>query len=733
MIHQAHENTQLMKTIALRRLNALGMPSGKGLTAEQQITFLAELAQLGYRITNPNKLNQVSDAFLLDYQHWLNVLREKKGGEVKYVPLFKSFPNRIPEDRSYFLKRVMGYLGNTLNLVDDAVELQNGVKVPTWLFNVYEFGADPITQQQSEELFTLAVREDEQKKGDTYTEWVDLTIVSDEELTVKLKKYLHSLVYSKSSIKEALRADVYELLSFFGAEALEAKRLVFKETKALVMKHFWEQQDHAAVKKLAQSATDVLRMFAALTDTDVSLSKKIRFPKMKRAARKTVLSILEKSVSLPEDIRCYKGLWLEIGRYLHPTEYAKAYPRTAEVFDALRNGTIETFASKTEKLLVQRTVDELLTHLEKKPGVYARKLHEVLRKFPNETQAILTSFQQQSTAVALKNLLVMKAYFASINEQEHRTVINKKGKMKVLVNNSYVALSEETIRRVVSVIEDAILSQLAEQDSWEDTTVWIDPVLASYTVPLQQRKASDGIITVGRGTRIPVDFQRVLRLFVYWKQAQQRTDLDLSVMQLDAQFNYAGHVSYTNLQSDGIVHSGDIQSAPKGAAEFIDITLEQLPKHVRYLAVQVYHYCGDNFVDMDCHAGWMLRQEVNPDVKTFDVKTVANKFDLNGAGGYAIPIVVDLEAQEMIMTDLYVSARAFHNKVEGASSDVSLICSQVAEFVRTRPVVFDLALAHAAARNAEITDNRAEADITFGVSGCTYNATDVEQLLSELI
>ena len=191
-------------------------------------------------------------------------------------------------------------------------------------------------------------------------------------------------MYSKSSIKEALRADVYELLRFFGAEALEAERLVFKETKALIMKYFWEQQNYLAVKQLALSATDVLRMFAALTDTDVSLSEKIRFPKMNRAARKAVLATLEKSASLPEDIRRYKGLWLEIGRYLHPTEYAKTYPRTAEVFDALRNGTIETFASRTEKLIAQRAVEDLLAHLEKKPGVYARKLHEVLRKFPRE-------------------------------------------------------------------------------------------------------------------------------------------------------------------------------------------------------------------------------------------------------------------------------------------------------------------------------------------------------------
>jgi stress response protein SCP2 len=403
------------------------------------------------------------------------------------------------------------------------------------------------------------------------------------------------------------------------------------------------------------------------------------------------------------------------------------------IFDALRNGKIETYNSKTEKLLLLKEVDDLLKHLENKPGVYARKLHEVLRRFPKELDKVLASFEKNIAKVALKNLLVLKAYFSSINEQEYRTIINKKGKMKVLPNNAFAALSEAQVDKVVIIIQKAIRKALAEKDSWTDKTAWLDPQLINYTVPLQQRKASDGMITVGKGSRIKVDFSKVLRLFIYWKQGDRVTDLDLSVIQFDEKFEYIGHVSYTNIAADGISYSGDIQSAPYGAAEFMDITLEKLDKKVKYLAVQVNKYCGNHFRDMDCHAGWMMRDKASSDIKTFDIKTVANKFDLNGVGGYAIPLIVDVEKAEIISTDIYVSGINFHNNVEGSRNDVALICEQLAVFIKTRPVLGDLAFEHITARNASLTEFRENAEITFGLNDCTYNATDVEQILTELI
>ena len=722
-----------METIALNRLHLISLTKGAGVPAKQRVVFLTELAKLGYRVTNPALLDEASPSFLERRDAIIQTLKEKRGGQVKYVPLFKNFPHDIPEDNAYFLKRVIGYLGNAMNWFEDAMVLDNGVKVPKWLFNTYAFGADPITQMQTDELYFLGVQEEEMKAGDTHVVTMDLTLAFEDEVEEALKAYLMQMVYAKASIKEALHPELFRLLDFFGAAELEGNMMVFKETKALVMMYFWEKADYEAVKKLTNTATDMLRMFAAVTSSDVSLSEKIRFPRMTRPDRKAIMSILEGLSGLAEDVRKYKGLWLGIGRYLHPGEYAKAYPRTAAIFDALRNGKIETYASRTERLLALQELELLLTHLEKRPGVFARKLHEVLRWFPDATPQVLDAFRRHAAELPVKNLLVLKAYFATINEATYRTVINKKGKIKVLPNNALGALNLSQRLRVVGLIEDAIHRALETRDSWEAQKVWIDPALASYTVPLQQRKASDGLLTVGRGSRIAADFSKVLRLFVWWKQAEKRTDLDLSVIQFNEDFKYLGHVSYTNLKAGGIVHSGDLQSAPHGAAEFVDITMSRLKPTVKYLAVQVYKYAGENFAEMDCHAGWMERERVNKSVKSFDIKTVVNKFDLNGVGGYAIPLVVDIAAQEIILTDLFVSGRALNNNVEGAQSDVAMICEQIAKFVKTRPVMADLAEAHVWARKAELVDTQEDADISFGVKDCTYNATDVEQVLAELI
>jgi len=151
------------------------------------------------------------------------------------------------------------------------------------------------------------------------------------------------------------------------------------------------------------------------------------------------------------------------------------------------------------------------------------------------------------------------------------------------------------------------------------------------------------------------------------------------------------------------------------------------------LAVQVHRYAGHAFKEMPCHAGWMLREAVDADVKSFDIKTVANAFDLNGTGAYCVPLVVDLRRSRMLLTDLYMAGKAFHNTVEGSYGNVSKACRAIARFTETRPTLSDLAVRHAAARGARLTGEREAAELTFGVTGCDYNAGDVGRILSELL
>lgn len=724
-----------MKHIAVRRLRVVPIPRGKGVSPKRRIGLLSELARLGYEVKNPELLHESSDALFVGYADTVKTLREMRGGDVDYVPLFTGFPDEVPDDDAYFAKRVLGYIGNVAGWFAKGDTLDSGLTVPEWLFDLKDFGADPISQFQDKALFDKGREAQRERAGDTHVEWMPLELVFEDDVLPLLEEWLRDALYAASSIKEELHEDVRELLSFFGASAIDADEITMKETQALVLETFWKAGDEAGVAAMATTPTDLLRLFAALTGTDVSLATKIRFPKFSRAQRRLVLGILDKAPSLAEDLKRYRGLWLELGRYIHPSEHGRTYKRAAKAFDLLRNGKIETFESKTEAFIADRDVESLITHLSKRPGLFARKLHELLRRFPEFTHRILDAFAAKIDGVPLKTLLVLDKYFSTINDEELRVVINKKGAIKVLENTTQKALSEGQLERLAELLKAALVAQLSQRESWQGQRVWIDPELANYTVPLQQRAASDGLLSVGRGSRIAVDLDKVIRLFVYWKQAARRTDLDLSLMQMDEDFQYIGHVSYTQLSGAGIRHSGDLQSAPHGAAEFIDVDPKALASGVRYLAPQIYRYCGESFADTAAaHAGWMVRDRVDANIKSFDIKTVANKFDLRGRAAYCVPLLVDLEAKQIVIVDLYMGTRAFHNHVEGAHGDVSKACRAISRFTATRPDMRTLAQLHATARGASIFEgDPAEADISFGLADCTYNVGDTEAILANLL
>jgi len=724
-----------MDTLAIRRLRVLPVPRGAGLPDKQRLGMLAELAGLGYTIPNPERLAAADPSLASDWVTIIAALRVLRGGNVDHVPLFLGFPNDVPDDDEYYSRRIIGYLGSRLGLFDEGKRLENGLVVPPWLFDLRKFGADPISQFQTAEQFEAAKAAMNERVPDDHVEWIELPLVWADEVPALEQAWLRNVLYAKSSIKQELHEDVRVLLLRHGDTAgIDCDRISINETKALVLRAFWDADRFAAVVALARTPTDLLRMFAVITGTDPSLASKIRFPKLGRAERRTVLAVLEKSPALAEDLARYRGLWVELGRYVHPTEHADRFPRTAAAFDRLRNGKIPSFEGTTERLIAAHDLSGVLEHLAVRPGLLARRLHELLRRFPRGTDAILAAFAEVAPKLTTKALLVLRPHLATIDDAPYRTVINKRGKIKVLPNNARGALPPGVAPKVDAVLHRALVGLLASKPSLAGKRIWIDPALTDVVVPLQQRAASDGLVTLGRGSRIPVALDKVLRLFVYWKQEKARTDLDLALASFDSSFDFLGHVSYTRLSATGIVHSGDIQSAPYGATELIDVTLSALAPHVRYLAGQVYRYAGDDFADMICHAGWMVRDRVDATTQAFDIATVANKVDLKGSGAYALPLLVDLQTQRIVIIDLFMSGKAMRNTVEGAYTHVAAACREIARFTSTRPTMATLARLHLEARGGHEVATREQADVSFGLSSdCTYDANDVERVLTELL
>jgi hypothetical protein len=735
----------MLSAIALRRLRLLStVPFGMDL--QSKLTYLAQLAGLGYRVENPEDYN---DSVLYDFTETVEILKQLRGGTVDYVPLFSGFPDKVPEDRAYFIDRLIGFLVRECITYPQGTRLENGLVVPDWLFDLNQFGADPIAQMQDPGRFAAAREEQSGRQQDTHVEWVTLRFAGFEEIEAQALAYLRANLYAKSSIQETLRPDLEWLLGHFSAEQIDATLVVFRETRTYLSQYYWTRENYAAVSRLCDTPTDFLRLFAALTGGDVSLAldrprpvatgakppdqaKKPGYPSLSRVQRRVVLGALESSANLEEDLRRYRGLWLAVGRGLHPGAQAKQFPRAAAAFQSLRNGTIRSFNSQIEMAFQAGTSLQILDKLAERPTLLARRLQQLLRANPGQEDAIFRKLSQVAAQVPLKILIQLESYFRNQWRSEYRTILNKKGKMRV-VPRPYI-LHGSLLERMADALAREAALQVAAMPSWSGQKCWIDPDLAKYTIPFQLRKTSEGMLVLGRGTRLPLDTGKVLRLFVYWKQQQQRTDLDLSLLKFDEDMNSTGNVSYTRLASEGIVHSGDLQDAPLGAAEFIDVELSvvrSLPG-CRYLAPQINRYCGEFFGMMDCHSGWMIREQVDARYQSFDLKTVQNKFDLTGTAGYCLPILVDLRQSEIIFIDLYVCGQNRHNTAERSVSDVSILAKEMARMSEMLPNLYNLAVLHQQQRGAERVERTEEADITFGLSGHTYSADRMQKILAEL-
>ena len=180
----------------------------------------------------------------------------------------------------------------------------------------------------------------------------------------------------------------------------------------------------------------------------------------------------------------------------------------------------------------------------------------------------------------------------------------------------------------------------------------------SELVPFSQRSASKALKTIVRGSKIPFKFSDTTRVFVWWTEKGGKTgpiDVDLSAVTYSSRWNYHSHISYTNLRGNGIraVHSGDITSAPKGAAEFIDLDMASLREaQARYMVVCLFSYTQQKFSKMpQVFAGGMTRKKPNSG-EIFEPKTVDNRFDLTADTRFCIPLILDISERKVIWSDI---------------------------------------------------------------------------------
>lgn len=696
--------------ILLRRKNKVKVIISEG--SSDSLNYVASIIKniesLGYTFSKDlidvlRTLNSMS--LTLFYRNLVSDIRKMVGAHVQHRPMYPNFPIQVMEasDAELFINAFVHYLTFGQLMPDYECKIRL-----------------PLVDDVTLKIITLGTEKDLLDIG-------------------------RHLLSSKTSLSATDKSDLDFLVKEYGISTLLPDKIPLKENLALVAEYVLKDKDNKTdLSNLLKTATDVLRFVVAMSDGDISLADDTRFRNFTRPERKMILRLLEGCKNREEDMSKYINVWQRIGEKIHPGEYAKQFPKTAEAFRKIRNRVkIETFNGRVQSLLNNNHYDAAVKELVKRPGEFARRLDSILRNTSNVTP-VIEAFNSIADKISTPVLLQLKAHFQSRNSTTERVIFPKGNVSKAMVLENNLTEMDEQICRVVVAICDKALSEIFSKKD-KLGKVYIAESLKKIMVPMNQRSASKTLRPLARGSRLPIPEGKVVRPFIYWKDQSAkksndwfdydngRVDIDLSATFYTDSWSYKDHISWTGLRNHQLncYHSGDITSAPNGASEFIDLDLARLKQNgIRFVMVSVHSYTEQAYKDIpECFMGWMIRNEVQSG-EIFEPTTVQNKIDLTGDTKIALPMILDLDTNEFIWLDLSLKQPIERsNALENAQTGIVAIGKGLTNMVK--PNLFDLFYLHGSARG-EIVQNKEEADIVFDFDG-DVSPYDVDVIMSEYL
>lgn len=710
-------------SILLRRKNKIAISEDSinnenyGVLNSNHVKAIAlNIASLGYCFT-PKLIKQLETLNIVTLTEFNNFivgeLTNMVGANVTYKPLFRNFPEDVPNVWDYTLDRIIGHLESIFDLTENAKLLSCGHLINTEAFDMSNFGACPICQMRINDNELLPSKERSKLKTKIKLKTIDFGYEND------ILDLFKNLISSKTSISESDVEDITDIFVDNKDSIVNyiPNEIPHKEVLALISSLTLKHLDNFDfLKDRIKTSTDVLRIATALSDGDVSLANNTKFNKFKRKERKFLLTMLENCNNITEDMLRYKNNWIRLGEILHPGEFKKCFPKSFQAFSVLRNNEkFKTFNSNSESYIKVKNFVGLTKHLTQRPSELARRLDFILSNV-NDIQSVITIFKTCVDKVSTTVLLqVMSNFKIRSTDDKNIRIIMPKGslaKVKVL-DETRPTIPSEISTNVINVIKDELTIRFGKLDKLGN--VYLDENLKDYMVPASQRSASKALITIPRGSQVKMTNDNTIRMFCYWKEPKNiRTDVDLSAVMFDKDWNKTAHISFTNYEGDGCTHSGDIQSAPKGAAEFIDINKSTcLENGVRYIAMNIYAFTEQPFVEMpECFAGIMGRKS-SKSGEIFEPKTVKQKFDVGADTCCAIPLILDLVENKMIWCDLSLKSNARRSiMIESNVNNVRLMCKALSKFVDFKTTIYELLELHIKARGI-LVENKKDADLVF--------------------
>lgn len=694
-------------------------PDGARVDQEHVGIFNTEIATLGYTFGGVciERMRGMARGDFVDFRKRLIAdLTEITGADRRHQTLFARFPHSTPNQHEYLLERVIGHVQNEIGYEPkDFQVLSCGHVIDLNLFDLRGFGACPICQHQVDQIPWTRNRGNLPFKS--LTPLKTLVFCDDGQLS----DLASALLARNSSLSAAEKA--------FLAEA--ARRVpvtipdkLFKETLPFVYRLYGRE----AVRSQISGATDVLRMLVHVSDPekgDLSLAASTPL-KISGHHIKDAMSLLEDLPQIAEDLLRHRGRWKIFARKAHVSKasFKRMYPRATAAFAQLLGDEkgIQTFGRRVEPLVREKRVGALAHILIERPGELLRKIDFMLRNAKGEADvvAVMEGLALCLPKATTKMLFEVTKYLEHRDQAVGQRVFLPKGatnKAKI-VEDKRRGIPDLVLLRALGLIEMELQARLRRLPPLG--RVYVDPKLRGTLIPFNRRGDSATMVPCMKGSRLPLpDAAEVVRLFVHWTGR----DVDLSAVLLDEAFNVIAQVSYTNLSGANMQHSGDVQYAPNGASEFIDVDLGSLGKLAkrggRYIAMSVISFSGDRFDAFPCFAGYMVRDGMKSG-EVYEPESVALKFDLDSATRSYVPLALDIVEREIVYIDMAMGGGR-HQSVTNQGEKFSAVARMIADLPHSKPTVYDVVSLHAKMRGT-LVDTPEQADVVYQRDGLDIEA-----------
>ena len=387
-----------VRDLLLTRRGVAFIPAGSGAVRQDAVRAVElELAEIGYVLKSRlrDRLAVASLHDIVEFRAWaIGALLAHLGGDRKHVPLFRRFPDGIPDDtEELWWKKVLvhflqadeqpclfcGHSGRT-HVLNPC-----GHVVCDHCFDGANYSACPVCEHhvnRSSPFFVPDSKRGQPKERVSF-KLIDL----GESERHEARKLFAGLCERTQALSPSDREALIVVLREFRSDVLAwlPAKIPVRENVAVVFGTLLQQLSPLTVLPRARpfltTATDVLRLIAVLSGTDGSLLPETLFKTverdsstnrfwgriakligaglpgvirstvqvpirvyrfkvapLRRALRRALLELLEglPPDRLVEDMLRHRSYWVWVGEFLHPHEYAQRYPHAAAAFRIVR-------------------------------------------------------------------------------------------------------------------------------------------------------------------------------------------------------------------------------------------------------------------------------------------------------------------------------------------------------------------------------------------------------------